>query len=198
MSEEKEVIFMVKNNGGTAVRTDLRLFGSTKVLVLAALLIALSIVLGKSLAFNIGNSIRISLENLPILMAAVFFGPFIGAAVAVSADIIGCIMAGYAINPIITLGGACIGLIAGFLAQHLLREDTKLFPGLLGCIMPAHIVGSMLIKSVGLYIYYHKPVEVLLLRIPIYIGTGLIETYIICLLLSSKAFAAELQKVRKK
>ena len=44
MSEEKEVIFMTTNNKGAAVKSDIRLFGSTKVLVLAALLIAISVV----------------------------------------------------------------------------------------------------------------------------------------------------------
>jgi ECF transporter S component (folate family) len=94
MSEEKEVIFMITNNRGTAVKSDIRLFGSTKVLIIAGLLAAMSIVLGKFGAINIGNSIRIGFGGLPIQMAGIFFGPVIGGAVGLVADVVGCIMKG--------------------------------------------------------------------------------------------------------
>ena len=89
-----------------------RFFGNTRVLILSALFIAASIVLGKYLSFTVG-AIRISLENLTILMAGIMFGPLIGLAVGVGADIIGCLMVGYTISPIITLGAGCVGFFSG-------------------------------------------------------------------------------------
>ena len=187
---------MVANNKKTQTFGGLRLFGNTRVLVISALFIAMSIVLGKMLAFNIGSSIRISFENLPLLMAGIFFGPFIGAAVGAGADIIGCLIVGYSINPIITLGAASIGFFAGLASMVLFRRNRLLNTA---CAVAAgHIIGSMIIKSIGLYVYYHTPFEVLILRVPLYTGIGIVEFYIIYLLLKNKAFSSQLERMCSK
>ncbi len=183
-------------NKTSAVTKRTAIFGS-KMIVMSGLLIAMSIVLGKFLSFNIGTSIRISFENLPILMAGIFFGPVIGGIVGAGADLIGCIMAGYAINYFITIGAFAIGFMSGLLSNYIFKKKHN-FPLIALSIIPAHIIGSMLIKSVGMYIYYHTPLEVLAIRIPIYIVTGLAETYIIYLLLKNKAFSAQVERMCKK
>lgn len=170
------------------------LFGSTRVLVISALFIAMSIVLGKLLAFNVTSYIRISFENLTVLMAGIFFGPLVGAAVGAGADIIGCFVAGYSINPIITLGAASVGLISGLVFSR--TSGIRPILRILASAGAAHIIGSMLIKSIGLRVYYGYPLEWLLWRIPVYIGIGLLESYIIHLLTSNRAFAAQLEKAR--
>lgn len=196
MSEEKEDFFMYTNKQGTTSAADLRLFGNVRVLTISALLIAMSIVLGKLLAFNITDSIRISLENLPLLMAGIFFGPFIGAAVGAGADIIGCLIVGYSISPIISVGAASIGFIAGFVSHFIFKKRS--LPSIAVSVAAAHIIGSMIIKSVGLYIYFHTPIQVLLLRIPTYIGIGILEFYIVYLMQKNKAFSAQLDRIVKK
>ena len=199
MSEEKEVIFMITNNRGTAVKSDIRLFGSTKVLIVAGLLAAMSMVLGKFGAINIGNSIRIGFGGLPIQMAGIFFGPVIGGAVGLVADVVGCIMKGYAINPIITIGSTCIGVFSGLVYHFALRGvKNALLPKIAASTVTAHAIGSMMITSIGLYVYYHTPFETLLFRVPIYLITAAIETAVIYLMLKNKAFTAELNKVRRK
>ena len=59
------------------------------------------------------GAIRITFENLPILLSSVLFGPLVGAATGVTADIISCIIAANPINPIITVGAAMIGAVSG-------------------------------------------------------------------------------------
>ena len=172
---------MYTNKQGTTSAADLRLFGNVRVLTISALLIAMSIVLGKLLAFNITDSIRISLENLPLLMAGIFFGPFIGAAVGAGADIIGCLI---------------VGFIAGFVSHFIFKKRS--LPSIAVSVAAAHIIGSMIIKSVGLYIYFHTPIQVLLLRIPTYIGIGILEFYIVYLMQKNKAFSAQLDRIVKK
>ncbi|MCR5601152.1 MAG: folate family ECF transporter S component [Ruminococcus sp.] len=186
------------NNRGTAVKQNIRFFGSTKVLIVAALLVAMSIVLGKFAAINIGNSIRIGFGGLPIQMAGIFFGPVIGGAVGLVADVIGCILKGYAINPIITIGSTCIGLFSG-LAYHFALKGMKkvLLPKIAISTVIGHTVGSMTITSIGLYAYYRTPFETLILRVPIYLITAAIETAIIYLMLKNRAFSAELEKIKK-
>ncbi|MBO4492890.1 MAG: folate family ECF transporter S component [Ruminococcus sp.] len=190
---------MTTNNREAAVKQDIRLFGSTKVLIVAALLVAMSIVLGKFGAVNIGNSIRIGFGGLPIQMAGIFFGPVIGAVVGLVADVLGCILKGYSINPIITIGSTCIGLFSGLVFHYALRPiKNHLLPRIAISTVAAHIVGSMLITSFGLYAYYHTPFQTLILRVPIYLITAALETAVIYLMLKNKAFSAELEKVRRK
>jgi ECF transporter S component (folate family) len=199
MSEEKEDFFMAVNNKGAAIKSDIRLFGSTRILIVAALLVAMSIVLGKFGAINIGNSIRIGFGGMPIQMAGIFFGPVIGAVVGLVADVVGCILKGYSINPIITLGSTCIGLVSGLMFHYALKPMKKvLLPKIAISTVAAHAVGSMLITSIGLYAYYHTPFETLILRVPIYLITAAVETAVIYLMLKNKAFSSELDKVRRK
>ena len=197
MSEEKEVFFMTNNR--TALKTDIRLFGSTRVLVVSALLVSMSIVLGKFGAINIGNSIRIGFGGLPIQMAGIFFGPIVGAAVGLVADVAGCMLKGYSINPIITVGSTCIGLFSGLVYHYAFRGiKSVILPKVALSTLAGHIVGSMLITSFGLYVYYHSPMETLILRVPIYLITAVAETAVIYLMLRNKAFYTELEKVRRK
>ncbi len=138
---------------------------------------ALSIVFGKLLQIPIGDSLRISFENLPILCAAFCFGPWIASLVGVVADLVGCLIVGFAINPIITLGAALIGFCAGLFFR--LFSDKRGFFGVMLSVLPAHLIASVLVKSLGLYLYFGTPFAVLALRLPIYLITGLLESLIL-------------------
>lgn len=187
---------MITSKSTNTASDNIKLFGNLRVLVISGLFIAMSIVLGKFLQIPIGDSIRISFENLPILMAGIFFGPYVGAAVAVGADLIGCLLKGYAINPIITLGAASIGFTAGIVSMILQKKNITVIAAF--SIAAAHIIGSVIIKSIGLYVYFHTPIEVLAMRIPTYIGTGLAEFIIITLLMKNKGFMSLLRKIVEK
>ena len=88
---------------------------STKKLVFMSLMIALSIVLGKYLVIFNTDIIRISLENLPIIFTSVVLGPLSGILVAVLADLLGCVLVGFTVNPTVTLGALFVALISGLL-----------------------------------------------------------------------------------
>ena len=63
------------------------------------------------------------------------------------------------------------------------------FPVTAGFIVSAlvtHVICSMLVKSLGLYIYFKTPFEVLLLRVPIYLVIGTLEGYICSLVMKNK------------
>lgn len=177
-------------------KSQVRLFGNTRVLIISSLLAAMSIVLGKYLQIPVGDSIRISFENLPVLMAGIFFGPVVGAVTGAAADLIGCFVKGYAVNPIITCGAACIGFVSGAVYHFFPRR--KELARVAASVMSAHILGSMIVKSVGLVLYYHTKMAVIAWRVPLYILIGTAETIAIYTLLSNKAFMAELEKVMKK
>lgn len=158
-------------------------FTDVRAIVSMALFIALSIIFGKFLAFNLTSSIRISLENLPIIAVAAAYGPIAGAVVAATADLIGCVMVGYTINPIITMGAIAIGLVAGSLSQINCNKCLKSIIS----VVPAHIIGSVIIKTIGLYVYYKLPFWLTLAsRAGIYAITAVAEIIILYILFSQK------------
>ncbi len=145
-------------------------------LTMAGILVALSIVLGKVLSVTVG-AFRVSLENLPVILAGIWLGPIVGMAVGVVADLLGSILVGFAINPLITVGAGIIGFVAGLVFHF--PSGAKLDKKLALSVAMAHLLGSVIMKSIGLGVYYGYPLPVLLVRIPIYLVTGFVEFLII-------------------
>lgn len=155
---------------------------NTKLLVRLALLAAISLILGKFLSFKLEPWGRVSLENLTVIMSGYLYGPLAGMICGIVADITGCIAYGYAINPIITVGAAVVGGYAGVFGINGICKRAHLSLS----VVAAHLCGSVLIKSLGIYLYYATPIETLVLRIPIYAVTGVIEFVILGIMLKHK------------
>ena len=147
-------------------------------LVICAFLVALSIVCGKFLAIPVGEILRFSFENLPILFAGLVFGPIVGALVGVSADLLGCILRGYAINPWVTLGALLIGLLAGVVSWVLRRCPLGWRVAL--TVAVAHGIGSVAVKTIGLVAYYNFPLwELMVWRLLNYVIVGAVEALLL-------------------
>ena len=123
----------------------------------------MSIVFSRVLSISTGF-VRFNLGSLPVLLAALLFGPWAGFAVGAVADMIGGVLAGYAINPLITLGAGAIGLAAGFAWQKL--GSLSIVLRLSVSVLLGHIVGSMVITSLALRLFYGYPWATLAVRIP--------------------------------
>ncbi len=161
-----------------------------RVLVLLALFSAMSILLGKYLAVGT-TMMRFSLENLPILLAGICFGPVAGMAVGLTADLVGCMMVAYTINPLVTLGAVAIGGISGVC--------VRLFPGKslvfrIACaVFFSHLIGSILFKTLGLAAMYETPFWLTLLwRSLNYLIVGIADGALIIFLLKNKAITRSL------
>ena len=158
--------------------------GSLKKLVFAALLTALCVVIGwVCKAYLTFGAIRITFENLPVLLAGILLGPVYGAAVGAAADIISALLAGFGINPVITIGSASIGIIAGVMSRYAIKN--KSFVRILLASLASHAIGSMIIKSFGLWMYDYAW-QLLALRVPLYLVIGTAESYIIYILLKNR------------
>ena len=168
--------------------------GSVRVLVTLSALSAIGIILGKFLAFNVTEFMRFSLENTTIILSGILFGPIYGAAVGAVQDIVGCIAVGYTINPIITLGSTLIGATSGLVYSRAKRFSHPL--AIVLTIAPAHLIGSVIVKTVGLSIYYASPFVITLLwRTLNYIIVGSIESILLITLLKSKQLLAQINKI---
>lgn len=163
-----------------------RLGNNLRLLAVSAFLAALSIVCGKYLALPVGNVLRFSFENLPILLAGMMFGPITGALVGIVADVLGCVMVAYTINPLVTLGAACIGLLGGVLFR-LTKKLPLLWQTCLTVIL-THLVASVIVKTFGLAAYYDMPFHILLLwRLLNYAVVGVVEWLLLYTILKNQA-----------
>ncbi len=160
---------------------------SLKKLTLVAMLTAMSVVIGifcKNFLNFGGGLFRITFENMPIILSGVFFGPLSGAVVGVASDLISYFLSAqmYPPNLIVTSGAAAVGLFSGLVAR-LFKKRGKAQIVLSACA--AHIVGSMIIKPIGLFAFYGYLV---LWRIPLYFVIAGVETMILCMLYSNATF----------
>ncbi|MBQ7343980.1 MAG: folate family ECF transporter S component [Clostridia bacterium] len=167
---------------------------SVRVLVTLSALSAIGIILGKFLAFNVTEFMRFSLENITIIFSGIVFGPVLGAVVGAVQDLVGCLAVGYTINPIITLGSALIGAVSGAVWLVAKRLSTPVRLGL--SILSAHILGSVIVKSIGLAVFYSLPFDVTALwRLLNYTIVGTVEAFILYYLFKSKQLLSQINKI---
>ena len=161
---------------------------SIKTLTTAAMLTAMSVIVGiicKNFLNFGGGLFRITFENLPIILTGILYGPIVGCAVGVATDLISYFLSAqiYPPNLIVTLGAATVGAVSGLFAKYIVKKQG--YARIIISGAAAHIVGSMIIKPIGLFQFYQWSV---LFRIPLYLVIAPIEIVIICLLYKNSAF----------
>ena len=169
-----------------------------RLMVVCAFLTATSIVLGKYLAINLSDVLRFSFENLPIILAGVAFGPIAGAAVGIVADLLGCILVGYGINPLVMIGAAVIGATAGIF-RYLFNKSggVSLLLKIICAEITAHLVGSVIIKTIGLSAWYDMKLEILMLwRALNYTIISAAEIPLLYAILKNKGISRQIDAIR--
>jgi ECF transporter S component (folate family) len=159
----------------------------TKKLVFAALAVAMSIVIGIvcKAYFTLTPILRITFDMMPILLLGVMFGPVYSVMAAIGADVISALIAGFAPTPIITVGAAAIGLVAGLLPRIIIKR--KSFVSIMLVSLSAQTVGSLFIKTYGLADLYSLPFwETLAVRLPVMLFIAFVEAYLVYILLKNK------------
>ena len=169
-------------------KNNLKLHSQIRQLTMAAMLTAMSVVIGimckNHLNFAKGL-FRITFENLPIIMAGILFGPVVGGLVGIATDIISYFFSSqvYPPNLIVTFGAMSVGVVSGLISKYIYpKKGTKQI--ILSGVF-AHVVGSMIIKSIGLYQFYQMAV---LVRIPLYLIIATLEILLLCVLFSRRSF----------
>ena len=176
---------MKKRNGG---------LHKVQTLTTAAMLTALSIVIGifcKNF-LNFGTGLfRITFENFPIILSGIMFGPVVGALVGIASDVLSYVLSTQtlAITPIVTLGAALVGCVSGFMSHYIVKKEGN-FRIVISALF-AHLVGSIIVKSIGLFGYYGWLV---IWRIPLYAVISTLEIMLICLMNKNKMFNTLINK----
>ena len=176
-------------------RNKIRLFGSLKNLTLCAMLTALSVAIGifcKNF-LDFGGVFRITFENFPIILTGILFGPIVGGVVGAGSDLISYLFSNQAYPPnlVVTLGAFLVGVVSGLSSRFIVRKRGTAQIVVSGAL--AHIVGSMIVKPIGLFQYYQFLV---LWRIPIYLVIAPLEIFLLCSLLKRKSFASAIGYIK--
>lgn len=154
----------------------------------SAMLVAMSVVIGifcKSMLNFGGGLFRITFENLPIILSGIFYGPAAGFTVGILSDLISYLLSGqsYPLNVIVTLGAGVVGAVSGAVSAFIVKKRGT--PQIILSAALAHLVGSVIIKPIGLFAFYGWAV---LWRIPLYAVIAPVEIMIICLLYKNSGF----------
>ena len=160
---------------------------ATRVLTTAALLAALSAVIGivcKNL-FTFNIYYRLTFENAPIILAGLLYGPVVGTMVGVCADAVSCLMSSNpALNPLISLGAAAVGLISGLIPK-VIRRGVKWQTAM--AVVLSHLIGQVGIKSVAKIIYFGMPWQGIFLGLAFSAVVGVMECLLLCWMRSNKS-----------
>lgn len=170
-------------------KQNVKVFGSVRKLTFAAMLAAISVVVGIfcKTYLNFGNGLlRLSFESLPVIVSGIAFGPIIGGFVGFVADIVSYSLSvqAFAISPIITFAATLLGVIPGIITRYIFKKRSRAAIIVSGIF--AHLISSVIIKTVGLFAYYGWAV---LIRIPIYCVIAALEIFIICGMFKNLAFS---------
>lgn len=161
---------------------------NVKTVTTAAMLVAMSVVIGifckTFLNFGMGL-FRITFENLPIIVSGILYGPVVGGLVGVASDIVSYLMSGqaYPLNLIVSFGAMMVGVISGVVSHYVVEKQGT--AQVILSASAAHLVGSMIIKPIGLYQFYGLMV---LWRIPLYLIIAPLEILLLCFLFKRESF----------
>ncbi len=104
-------------------KTALKKVFSIQNLVMMAALIAMQIILARYLSIQASDTLRISFESIPVILAGMWLGPIPGAIVAVVADFLGTILSGYGTwFPPLVLGPLSVGILSGVSTKYIFRS----------------------------------------------------------------------------
>ena len=104
-------------------KTSLKKAFSTQNLVMMAALIAMQIILARFLGIQVSDTLRVSFESIPVILAGMWLGPIPGAIVAVLSDLLGTILSGYGTwFPPLVLGPLSVGILSGVSTKYIFRS----------------------------------------------------------------------------
>ena len=129
---------------------------TTRTISYCAMLTALSVVFARLLGLMPNESIRFSIEAVPIFLAGLLLGPLPGAMVGFTADFVGCLFSAFGYNPIFCIPPILYGVIAGLFRHYMAGRGRLLW--LAVSFLAAAAIGSVGYQSWALaYVYYFKP-----------------------------------------
>lgn len=126
---------------------------STKMLATLSILVAMEVIIARFGTIRPTESIKISLDFIPIVIAAVLYGPAPAVIMSILADVLGAFL--FPVGPFFpgfTLTAAVTGLIYG-----LLLHKSQSMPRVVCAVVLQQLVCSMVINTFWLHVLYGLP-----------------------------------------
>ncbi len=126
---------------------------STKLLATLSILVAMEVIIARFGTIRPAESIKISLDFIPIVIAAVLSGPVPAVIMSILADVLGAFL--FPVGPFFpgfTLTAAVTGLIYG-----LLLHKSQSMPRVVCAVVLQQLVCSMVINTFWLHVLYGLP-----------------------------------------
>jgi len=157
------------------------------ILAYTGVLVAMNILLSRVFTINLGNSIRINFSATPVFLAGIWFGPFIGGLTGIAADLMGCVVSGYAPFPLITVSTCLWGVIPGLLSGLLRTKKAETYAESIASYLRVVLVlgitmaiTSQCITTFALSSAYGTPFSVLFFsRLPVTVITLLTNAFVV-------------------
>ncbi len=130
---------------------------STRNLAMMGALIAMQIILARFLSIQASDTLRVSFESVPVILAGMWLGPLSGALVALVSDILGTILSGYGVwFPPIALGPVSVAVLCGLSTKYVFKSDLTAAKDLwkvLVLVIVTGILNSFVIGTVTTSLY---------------------------------------------
>lgn len=127
----------------------------TRTLVFVALMVAAQIVLERIISIDIGFA-RVTVGKVPVVLTGLWFGPVAGAVCGLVADVVGCFIAGYAVNPVITLAAMLWGVIPALMLPMMKGSRTRKMAVMCASLAITSVLSTLFLTTLGLvFIGYH-------------------------------------------
>lgn len=166
---------------------------NTKILVFAAMLVAMNIVLSRVLSIQAGPYIRITFSQIPIYLCSLWFGPVIGGLSGFLGDLIGTLIQGYAPNPFISMAAILTGVLPGVMKRFAFHNQISWWK--LGIVFVMNgLIGSLGLTTLGLHIYYGTAWAVLYATRPIQTAALTVSNTILVTLLYKSVLTQMIQQ----
>ncbi len=173
-------------------------FKNVKAMCAAALLAAIAVVISLICkSFTLTMSVRITFENLPLILSGYILGPIPGLLTGLCADLVSTSVS-YGIggiNPILTVGAASVGFFAGIIPRYIIKNKSTIQIFL--TVFLTHLIGNIIIKSFGLYVYYKTPPVEIVTRVVLYLCIAAVESILITIILKSKGISKAIGDIKK-
>ncbi len=121
----------------------------TRTLVFLGLLIAMHIVLVRLVVIDLG-SYRITIGSVCTILAGLWFGPVAGGVSGFISDILGCLLKGYAVNPLITLAAILWGVIPAAMCPLVTGSRTRKTVMLSLSVAVTSVLSTLIFTTAGL------------------------------------------------
>jgi ECF transporter S component (folate family) len=121
----------------------------TRTIVFLGLIVAMHIVLTRLVVIDLG-SYRISVGSVCTILAGLWFGPVGGGICGFLSDILGCILKGYAINPLITVAAVLWGVIPALMVPLMKGGKVRKTAVLCAAVVLTSILATLVFTTAGL------------------------------------------------